>query len=182
MRGRKEAVALLVAVSALSLGVFGAARADAESGVGSGRLGGGRIKSIQWEAWGEVTASGKGAQGGEEVCVTIAVLEPTEGSESEGCGPVEKPPFGEIVRTPVGVIAASMFAPEAKHVAIRLKGRGTLMVPLKPIHLRPAAGGPTLSYSYFSRGFRAPTCITRITALDARGKVVTRESNRGRCL
>jgi hypothetical protein len=137
---------------------------------------------MQWEAWGEVTTTKQNGAGVEEACITIAILEPTEGNESTNCGPPRTPPFGEIARTPYGVVAASMFAPRAKHAVIRIKGGRALDLRLKPIRLRAGVGRPTWFYSYFARGFRSETCITRITAFDARGRIVTREPGGGRCL
>lgn len=157
-------------------------KADTQGIQSYGRLGHGQLKAMQWEAWGEVkTARGKGG-GVEEACVAVATLEPTEGNESTNCGPPESKSLEEIVRSPYGVVATAMYAPEARRVVICVKGGRELEERLTPIRLRAKAARPTRSYSYFARGFGAGTRIKWITALDAGGKVMSAGAVGRRCL
>lgn len=159
--------------------IAGVGQANAQVVRSYGRLGHGRFTSLQWEAWGEVTTKSGGV---EETCITVGTLEPTEGNESTNCAPSKVPGLEEIVRSPYGVVAAAMYSPTAKRVAICIKGGREVFTRLRPIRLRVEAGRPTRSYSYFARGFRAGTRISWMTPLDAGGAVVTERSDRRRCV
>jgi hypothetical protein len=140
---------------------------------------------MQWWARGEVTTTkAKPEANAEEVCVTVTVLEPTEGNESTNCGQAGESGFEQVEQTEhssYGVVAAAMYAPEAKRVLICIKGGSKLNVRLRQIRLRSEAGAPTRSYSYFARGFRPATRIEWINPLDAHGRVVTGDSRGRRC-
>jgi hypothetical protein len=163
---------MVIAVLA-STAVGGSSQAAPQAVESYARLGQGHLKSMQWEAWGEVTHARDSKGSAEETCISIQTLERTEGNESTTCGSPEAASFEEIVRSSYGVVAAAMYASEADRVVICLKGGKRVKLPLKAINLRLTGTSPTRSYSYFARGFAAKVRIKWMVAIDSGGKNVT---------
>lgn len=190
MKLRASLAYLLVCVSALSMVVVGVSHADtlmtqSHGQLGHGQIGHGRSTSMQWWASAEVTTEAvthtRGGPSNEVVCITVAILEPTEGNESTTCGPPDGAGIEQVEQSPYGVVAAAMYPRRATRVFICMKGGRGMNVQLRQIHLRAAVGRPTYSYSYFARGFAPSTRIRWITAFDGRGRVVTSGSVHRQC-
>src|SRR4029077_13079702 len=171
---------MLVIVMSFSSGMTGAEGAQVARSYA--RLGKGRLKSMQWEAWGEVLPGKGKARNVEEACITVATLEPTEGNESTNCGPANEMGFEESVQSPYGTVAAGMYAPKAKRVVVCVKGGRKVNLKLNSVRLHAEGSSLTHSYSYFARGFEAGARVEWVEALDSDGKVVTANSERRRCL
>ena len=181
-RGRKFALLVVLSAALLSDPMLGVGQANTEAVQSYGRLGHGLLMDMKWEVWGELKTAKGSESGAEEACISVVTLEPTEGNESKNCGPPMVASLEEIVRSQYGVVAAGLYASNAKRVVICIKGGRELKLRLKRLRVSVGAARPTYRYSYFARGFDAETRIKWMTALDGTGNVIAAGPGRRQCL